>query len=116
MIELSRAACHAHSRAVARAMQFLALRNDLLEMMPGVVIPPLPEKKVMNLVSLMNDEDQLIDIGSGTGKRMLYHRASTDNPDKTRIIFYELGKQGVSTENAVLSLEEGLQDELGSEH
>lgn len=76
----------------------------------------LSEKKVMNLVSLMNDEDQLIDIGSGTGKRMLYHRASTDNPDKTRIIFYELGKQGVSTENAVLSLEEGLQDELGSEH
>ncbi len=76
----------------------------------------LSEKKVMNLVALMNDEDHLIDIGSGTGTRMHYHRASTDSPDKTRIIFYELGKLGVSKENAVLSLEEGLQDELGSEH
>lgn len=76
----------------------------------------MSEKKVMNLISLMNDEDHLIDIGSGTGKRMLYHRASTDSPDKTRIIFYELGKQGVSKENAVLSLEEGLEDEFGTEH
>ncbi|MEC8664554.1 MAG: hypothetical protein VXY16_03690 [Pseudomonadota bacterium] len=56
----------------------------------------LSEKKVMNLVALMNDEDHLIDIGSGSVKRMDYLRGSTDSRDKKRIIFYVMGKLGVS--------------------
>ncbi len=70
----------------------------------------LSEKKVMNLVALMNDSDDLIDMRKETGTRLLYYKAPTDEPNKTRIIFYTLGAQGVSTENAVLSLEEGLED------
>lgn len=68
----------------------------------------LSEKKVMNLVALMNDEDALLDIRRETQTRLLFYRAPTDQPNKTRIIFYALGAQGVSTENAVLSLEEEL--------
>jgi len=70
----------------------------------------MSEKKVMNLIALMNDEDELIDMRGDTQSRMLFHRASSDDPDKTHIIFYALGDQGVSTESAVLSLQEGLED------
>jgi len=72
----------------------------------------LSEKKVMNLVALMNDEKNIIDLKTETKTRLLYHKASTDEPNRTRIIFYALGEKGISTENAVLSLEEGLEDEL----
>ena len=72
----------------------------------------LSEKKVMNLVALMNDDedDDLIDLRGEVPSRLLYYRAPCDEPNKTRIVFYALGPQGVSVENAVLSLEEGLDD------
>ncbi len=70
----------------------------------------LSERKVMNLIALMNDEDELIDLRAETGSRLLYFKAPTDEPHKTRIIFYALGEKGVSIENAVLSLEEELED------
>jgi hypothetical protein len=69
----------------------------------------LSERKVMNLVSLMNDDEQLIDLRGESDTRILFHRAYTDEPDKTKIIFYALGKTGVSKENAVLSLAEELE-------
>lgn len=68
----------------------------------------LSEKKVMNLVALMNDDDDIIDLQRETQTRLLYYKAPTDEPNKTRIIFYALGARGVSVENAVLSLEEGI--------
>jgi hypothetical protein len=71
----------------------------------------LTEKKVMNLIALMNnDEDSLIDLRSETNLRVLYFKAPSDEPDKTRIIFYTLGEKGVSVENAVLSMNEELAD------
>jgi hypothetical protein len=70
----------------------------------------LSEKKLMNLIALMNDEEDLIDLKDEVETRLLFHRAPTNDPDKTRIIFYALGRQGVSKENAILTLEEGLED------
>lgn len=70
----------------------------------------LSEKKVMNLVALMNDSDELIDMREQSETRLLYYRAPTEVPGKTRIVFYALGDKGVSTENAVLSLEEEFED------
>lgn len=72
--------------------------------------PVLSEKKVMNLVALMNDSDEVMDLRRETKTRLLYYRAPSDDPSKVRIIFYALGSQGVSTENAVLSLEEEMED------
>ena len=38
----------ATSQARHRFSEFLTLRTELLELLPGVVVPPLPEKKAMN--------------------------------------------------------------------
>ncbi|MCB9990292.1 MAG: hypothetical protein H6867_02795 [Rhodospirillales bacterium] len=70
----------------------------------------LSEKKLINLIALMNDSEELVDLREQSQSRLLYFRAPTDEPDKTRIIFYTLGDRGVSKENAVLSLKEGLDD------
>ena len=71
----------------------------------------LTEKKVINLVALMNNDDEhLIDLREETNLRTLFYRAPSDDPNKTCIVFYTFGDKGVSVENAVLSLEEGLED------
>ena len=66
----------------------------------------LAEKKVTNLVSLLNGRKRLIELGQETQSRTLYHIVNEkDEDDKTRILFYELKQQGVSTENALFRLD-----------
>lgn len=76
--------------------------------------PALSEKTVMNLVALLNGrEEDVIDLSRETDKRLLYYRApKREDSNRTHIVFYVLGEKGVSTENAVLSIDEELQDEL----
>lgn len=72
----------------------------------------LSEMKVVNLISILNERDDLIPLGEKTGTRTLFHYKPRENPeDKTRIVFYELGQEGVSVENAVLTLEPGIVEE-----
>lgn len=74
--------------------------------------PDLSEKKVMNLIAILNDQDdRLIQLGEGTGLRMLYKPIprQTDS-EKSKVIFYTLKEeQGVSTENAILTIEEDIE-------
>ncbi len=66
------------------------------------------EKKVKNLVSVLNGKRELVDLSGETDKRLLFHRKPKDNDsDRTEIIFYALGDVGTSKENAVLILDEG---------
>jgi hypothetical protein len=66
----------------------------------------LSEKKVMNLVSLLNDRKALMQLGHETGTRVLYHIVTErDDDNKSRVLFYQLGAEGVSVENALLRLE-----------
>ena len=66
----------------------------------------LAEKKVTNLVSLLNGRKRLVDLGHETKSRVLYHIVSEkDEENKMKIMFYELGQQGVSKENALFRLE-----------
>ncbi len=66
----------------------------------------LSEKKVMNLVSLLNGRQNLIQVGADSGSRMLYHVVSEcDDDGKSRVLFYKLGKEGVSVENALFRME-----------
>lgn len=66
----------------------------------------LSEKKVMNLVSLLNGRKRLMDLGHETKSRVLYNIVSErDEEDKTKVMFYHLGKEGVSKENALFRLE-----------
>jgi hypothetical protein len=64
------------------------------------------EKKVMNLVSLLNGRKHLVQLGHETGTRVLYHIVSEcDDDGKSRVLFYQLGNEGVSVENALLRME-----------
>jgi hypothetical protein len=66
----------------------------------------LAEKKVMNLVSLLNGRKRLIELGHETKSRILYHVVSErDEENKTKILFYKLEQQGVSKENALFRFE-----------
>lgn len=68
--------------------------------------PALSEKKVMNLIALMNGRKALMQLGHETGTRVLYHVVSEKDDDgKMRVLFYQLGAEGVSVENALLRME-----------
>lgn len=69
--------------------------------------PDLSEKKVINLVSLLNGRKNLMQLGHETGMRILYNVVTRKDDDgKARVVFYNLGKEGVSVENAMLRIEE----------
>ncbi len=74
--------------------------------------PALSEKKVMNLVTLLNGRDDLIELGEETGTRMLYHPTPrSDGEERTKIVFYSWEGKGVSKENALLTIEEDFDRE-----
>ncbi len=66
----------------------------------------LSEKKVMNLVSLLNGRKALMQLGHETNARVLYNVVTdSDDDGKALVIFYHLGKEGVSVENALFRIE-----------
>ncbi|MCB9987974.1 MAG: hypothetical protein H6868_01420 [Rhodospirillales bacterium] len=69
--------------------------------------PELSEKKVMNIVSALNGNEDLIYLGDETGARTYYHPVPRNDPeDRTKVIFYSWEGQGVSQENAIMTIEE----------
>lgn len=67
------------------------------------------EKKIINLISLLNDSDEMILLGEQTKSRLLFHRKpKLDNRDPDQVIFYTYAGEGVSRENAILTLEPGV--------
>ncbi len=78
--------------------------------------PDLTEKKMINIISLLNGKRDLMELANLTDKRLLYNIVpKTSDSDKTKIIFRTKDKEGVSIENAVLILEKGvLNDETSS--
>lgn len=68
----------------------------------------ISEKKVINMVSLLNGHGDLIYLGGETHARMLYRVLSEcDEEGKVRVLFYHLGNEGVSVENALFRLDRG---------
>jgi hypothetical protein len=68
----------------------------------------ISEKKVINMVSLLNGHHDLIYLGHETHARTLYQVLSEcDEDGKVRILFYHLGNEGVSVENALFRLDRG---------
>ena len=66
----------------------------------------LSERKVMNLVMRMNGEKNLVPLGGQTRSRMLFHvKPKSAGEMRTEIIFYTQSCQGVSKENAILTME-----------
>ena len=65
----------------------------------------LSEKKVMNLVSLLNGRKRLMQLGHETNSRVLYNVVSEkDEDNKYKVLFYQLKERGVSVENALFRL------------
>ena len=66
----------------------------------------LSERKVMNLVMRLNGETNLMSLGEQTRSRMLFHvKPRPEDSEKTEIVFYTQSGQGVSKENAILTME-----------
>jgi len=68
----------------------------------------ITEKKLMNLMRLMNGRERLIELGNLTGTRLLYNIVPDTSEDKKKIIFRTYDGHGVSKENAVLIIEKGV--------
>ena len=72
----------------------------------------LSEKKIENVISLLNGKDDLAELGSLTKTRVLFSvvpKKSDDDP--TKIVFRNHDGEGTSEENAVLTIEKGVIDE-----
>jgi hypothetical protein len=66
----------------------------------------LSERKVINLVMRLNGEKDLVGLGEQTRSRLLFHvKPKPENDPRTEIVFYTQSGQGVSRENAILTLE-----------
>lgn len=66
----------------------------------------LAEKKVTNLVSLLNGRKRLMELGHETQSRVLYNIVSEkDEENKMKILFYKLEQAGVSKENALFRMD-----------
>lgn len=74
--------------------------------------PEITEKKVMNVVSLLNGKDNLIDLSEMVDSRLLFQMVPrTNDQDPTKIIFRTHDGDGTSTENAVFTIEKGVINE-----
>lgn len=76
----------------------------------------LTEKKVMNLISIMNGKQRLIDFTKLTQERILFNIVpnSPENLNE-KVIFRTYDGNSVSKENAVLEIEKGVfEDDKGS--
>lgn len=71
--------------------------------------PEITEKKMVNLISIMNGKKRLVDLSNLTKTRILYNMIPvTPETDRQKVIFRTYDGKGVSTENAVLTIEKGV--------
>ena len=66
----------------------------------------LTEKKVMNLVTLLNGGSDLMPLGGQTKSRLLFHKKpKPEGEPRSEVIFYTYTGEGISKENAILTFE-----------
>lgn len=71
--------------------------------------PQVTEKKVINLITLLNKKDDLIDLSNLTKARMLYTIVpEAQSGDQTKIILRDYDGSGVSKDNAVFTIRKGV--------
>lgn len=69
----------------------------------------LTEKKLINLIGLMNGRTNIADLSEEADKRLLFHiKTKKVSTDETQIIFRTHDGQGVSTENALFKVRGGI--------
>jgi hypothetical protein len=69
----------------------------------------LTEKKLMNLMVLMNGKRKLLDLSNLTNTRILFNIIpGTPDDTKEKVVFRTYDGTGVSKDNAVLTIEKGV--------
>ncbi|MBI1300933.1 MAG: hypothetical protein GC137_04650 [Alphaproteobacteria bacterium] len=69
----------------------------------------ITEKKVLNLMSLLNGKQELIDLSNLTKSRVLYTIVpEAQDSNQTKIIFKDYDGTGVSKDNAVFTIRKGV--------
>ena len=69
----------------------------------------ITEKKLINLMAIMNERQRLIDFKDLTKERILFTMVPTTPESETqKVVFRTYDGSGVSKENAVLILEKGV--------
>ena len=81
--------------------------------------PDITEKKLINLISLMNGRKPLISFENLTEERVLFNIESSETSDSSdkkheKIVFRTYDGKGVSKENAVLTINKGVYDDFNS--
>ncbi|MGH1374744.1 MAG: hypothetical protein ACRBCK_00230 [Alphaproteobacteria bacterium] len=67
------------------------------------------DKKVMNLITLINGKTDLVDISNLTKSRVMYTLVpEAQAGDQTKIIFKDYDGSGVSKDNAVFTIRKGV--------
>ncbi|MEM7650708.1 MAG: hypothetical protein AAF204_01325, partial [Pseudomonadota bacterium] len=68
------------------------------------------EKKVANLISIMNGRKRLIELSNLTNERILFNVVTDDAPANLneKVIFRTYTGDGVSQDNAILEIEKGV--------
>ncbi|MGN7437027.1 MAG: hypothetical protein ACTHOO_00180 [Alcanivorax sp.] len=67
------------------------------------------DKKVMNILTLLNGKDDLIDLSSLTKTRLLYTIVpEAQAGDQTKIILKDYDGSGVSKDNAIFTIRKGV--------
>lgn len=72
--------------------------------------PEITEKKVSNIVSLMNGRKRLIDFTKLTQERVLFNVVTDKSPENIneKVIFRTYDGDSVSKDNAVFEIEKGV--------
>lgn len=75
----------------------------------------ITEKKVANIMSIINKKDEFIDLSNLTKTRMLYTVVpEAQSGDQSKMIFKDYDGSGVSKENAIFTIRKGvLHDKYG---
>jgi hypothetical protein len=74
--------------------------------------PDITEKKLINIMAILNDKKSFIDFKKLTNKRILFTIVpDTPEADMRKAIFRTYDGTGVSKENAVLTIEKGVFNE-----
>mgnify|MGYP003672058348 CR=1 FL=1 len=69
----------------------------------------ITDKKIINLMSILNKKDELIDLSSLTNKRVLFTLVpEAQAGDQTKMIFKDYDGSGVSKDNAVFTIRKGV--------
>ncbi|MGH1377824.1 MAG: hypothetical protein ACRBB3_03295 [Alphaproteobacteria bacterium] len=69
----------------------------------------ITKKKVINLITLLNGKDDLIDLSNLTSTRLLYSIVpEAQAGDQTKIVLKDYDGSGVSKDNAIFTIRKGV--------